>query len=124
MAEISHSFNASSKVNAGNRWKDRVFVLPVEVDEAEKFTQRYNKAVGSVVAAICRDRDLKQKDTALLLRVSPRQVRRLESGQAPYTLVQLELIARETKTTTIEILKAINNFPTVDQSARKRKNSK
>jgi transcriptional regulator with XRE-family HTH domain len=88
------------------------------------FPTRYNKAVGSVVSAICRDRDLKQKDTALLLRVSPRQVRRLERGQASYTLIQLELIARETKTTTIEILQAINNFPRAEQSARKRKNSK
>ena len=97
--------------------------MPVEVDEVEEFTRRYNKAVGSVVAAICRDRDLKQEDTALILRVSPRQVRRLERGQAAYTLPQLELIARKTKTTTMEILKAINNWPSVEQSARKRKTS-
>lgn len=98
--------------------------MPVEIAEAKEFTRSYNKAVGSVVSAICRDRDLKQEDTARLLRVSTRQVRRLESGQAPYTVVQLELIARKTETTTIDILKAINNFPQAGQSARKRKNSK
>ena len=124
MAEMCASGNASSKVSSGNRWRDRVSVLPDDVDESEEFTRRYNKAAGSVVAAICRDRDLKQEDTADLLRVSTRQVRRMERGEAAYTLPQLELIARKTKTTTGEILKLINGWPSGEQSAGKRKNSK
>jgi DNA-binding transcriptional regulator YiaG len=121
MAEISPSGNASSKVVSANHWRDRVSVLSDDVEESEEFTRRYNKAAGSIVAAICRDRDLKQEDTAHLLRVSTRQVRRMERGEAAYTLPQLELIARRTKTTTGEILKLINSWPAGEPSAGKRK---
>jgi hypothetical protein len=124
MAEISPSGNESRKVNSGNRWRDRVSVLSDDVEESEEFARRYNKAAGSVIAAICRDRDLKQEDTAYLLRVSTRQIRRMERGEAAYTLPQLELIARKTETTTVEILKLINSWPASEPSAGKRKNSK
>jgi hypothetical protein len=124
MAVTSPFGNASSKVGSGDRWEDGVSVLRDDVEKSEEFTRRYNRAVGSVIAAICRDRDLKQEDTAHLLRVSTRQVRRMERGEAAYTLPQLELIARETNTTTVEILKLINSWRSLEPSAGKRKNSK
>jgi transcriptional regulator with XRE-family HTH domain len=91
------------------------------VEKREVFTRRYNKAVGSVVGALCRDKDLKQVDTAALLKVSARQVRRLESGQAAYTLVQLALVAREIRTTTTYILKLIDAWLSREQPPGRRK---
>jgi ribosome-binding protein aMBF1 (putative translation factor) len=124
VADISLSGNASSRVSAGNRWKGRVSVLPDEVDDPEEFIRLSNKAVGSAVAAICKDRDLKQEDTADLLRVSTRQIRRMERGEAAYTLAQLQLIARKTKTTMAEILKLIDSWPSGERPASKHQNSK
>ena len=94
------------------------------VEKTEEFTRRYNKAAGSVVSAICRDGDLKQTDTATLLGVSPRQVRRMERGEASYTLAQLELIARATRNATDEIVKSITNWPSLQKSAGRRKISR
>lgn len=98
--------------------------MPDDVEEFEEFTQRYNKAAGSAVGALCKDRDLKQEDTAKLLRVSTRQLRRMERGEAAYTLPQLELIALATKTTMIEIIKLINSFPPGDPIAGKPRKSR
>ena len=44
-----------------------------------------------------------------LLGVSPRQVRRMERGQASYTLAEIELIARATQNAADEIVKSVTN---------------
>jgi transcriptional regulator with XRE-family HTH domain len=96
-------------------------------DDGEKnreFTRRFNKAAGSVISAICRDGDLKQTDTATLLGVSPRQVRRMERGQASYTLAQIELIARATQNAADEIVKSITNWPSLQKFPGRRKISR
>jgi hypothetical protein len=96
------------------------FVLPDDVEKFREFTHRFNKAVGSAIVALCNDRDLKQEDAAKLLRISTRQMRRMERGQAAYTVVQLELIARATQTTMIEIIKMINSIPPGKPGKRKK----
>ncbi len=89
----------------------RAPVLLEDIDDPEEFTRRYNEAAGPCVAAILQDRDLTQEDAATVLGVSTRQFRRLVNGEVSFTVPQLQLLARKTKTTVAAILDFIEEWP-------------
>lgn len=82
-----------------------------DIDDPEEFARRYNKAAGPCVAAILQDRDLTQEETAAVLGVSTRQFRRLVNGEVAFTVPQLQLLARKTKTTAAAILQFVEEWP-------------
>jgi transcriptional regulator with XRE-family HTH domain len=100
-----------------HRAATKVSVLLEDPGDPKEFTRRYNQAAGPCVAAICQDRDLTQEETAALLGVSTRQIRRMERGEVAYTLPQLELIAHKTKTTAAAILDLIAHWPVNTRTA-------
>ena len=81
------------------------------IDDPEEFTRRFNESAGPCLAALCEDRDLKQEDVAALLGISTRNLRRIYRGELAFTLPQIVLIARKTKTTVAEVVDLIEHFP-------------
>jgi transcriptional regulator with XRE-family HTH domain len=89
----------------------RVSDLLENIDDPEEFTRRYDEAAGACMAAILQDRDLTQDEAAAVLGVSTRQFRRLVNGEVSFTVPQLQLLARKTKTTAAAILEFIEEWP-------------
>ena len=82
-----------------------------DIDDPEEFTRRFNQAAGPCLEALCHDRDFTQEDIGTLLGISSRQVRRIYRGKVAFTLPQILLMARKTKTTLDEILDLISHWP-------------